>query len=297
MIRTNELRRSGRRLVRLAGTGALLGLLTLVGCAPEAPLVTVTMKPADANAAAPSETGTTPEAAPTTEAAPAGGIGDLLGTVVFEGTPPSLPPLSAAGADIRDKEVCAAAAIPDDSLIVNSGNGGIKDVFVWLEKAPAGATSAPAPGNVVFDQKGCRFEPHALLVRTTQTIMVLNDDSVAHNTHTFPKRNSGFNTVVKTNERTGVPLVYTKGEQIPLEVKCDFHSWMRAYHLPLDHSFAGLTDADGKFEIKGLPAGTHAFKIWQEKASGGFIERAYKITIKAGPNEVKIPVAAAKFSK
>lgn len=278
-------------LSRFVSAGAL-SVVVIAGCAPAVTPVTVTIKPDKAAAPAAAAEG----GAPSEGSAPAGGVGDLAGVVLFDGGPTELPPLVAKGAQVRDAEVCAAQAVPDESLEVDANSNGIRNVFVYLEKAPTGAKSAPVPeGKLLFDQHGCRFTPHVLLARTTQTIFILNDDSVAHNTHTFPNRNPVFNSVVKVNDREGVPLIYKQGEKEPIEVKCDFHPWMRGYHLPLDHSFAALTDENGKFEIKGLPAGTHTFKVWHEK--GGLLERAYKVTIKADqPNEVKLNFGAAKFA-
>ena len=70
---------------------------------------------------------------------------------------------------------------------------------------------------------------------------------------------------------------------------------MSAFHLPLDHGYAAVTDAQGKFVIKGLPAGSHVLKVWHE--SGKLLERGYKVTIKAGENPVELKYAAAKFGK
>ena len=59
------------------------------------------------------------------------------------------------GADVKDKEVCSAMTIPNESLIVNGTSKGIQNVFVYLEKSPAGATPVPPPASQVFDQVGC----------------------------------------------------------------------------------------------------------------------------------------------
>jgi hypothetical protein len=126
-------------------------------------------------------------------------------------------------------------------------------------------------------------------------VNVLNDDAAAHNTHTYPKKNSPFNSVVQPNDRVGVPLKYTQAEKEPLSVVCDIHPWMSAYHLPLDHSFAAVSAADGTFTIKDLPAGKHEFKVWHEV--GKMLEKSLVVTIKPGDNEVTIKVAASKLGK
>src|SRR5204862_99920 len=126
--------------------------------------------------------------------------------------------------------------------------------------------NAPPPPvePAVFDQKGCRFEPHVLVVRVNQPILLKSDDPVPHNTNIKPLRNTGFNQIISPNNRAGEPYKYTKPESVPVNVQCDLHRWMTAYHLPLEHPFFAVTDKEGKFEIKGLPPGKHVFTVWTE---------------------------------
>lgn len=258
------------------------------GCKPNVAEVTVTMKAAEGEAAAESE-GTTSEQ-------PAGevGFGDITGEVVFDGDAPPAELLVKKGDNVKDAAVCAAEDVPNETLEVHPESKGIRNVFVYLEKAPAGAKIEEPTGEVIFDQKVCRFLPHCLLMRSKQKVLVMSGDSVAHNTHTKPTRNSEFNKTISANERTGVELIYSKAETKPIGVVCDYHSWMKAYHLPLDHSFAAITDENGKFEIKGLPAGTHQLRVWHER--GDFIERGFKVTVKADASEsVTIKAPASKF--
>ncbi len=209
-----------------------------------------------------------------------GGPGTFAGRITVTGGLPQLPPIINPG-DIKpaDAAVCKAPSIRNESLLVQ--DGGLANVFIYLDKAPRGADiPEPEEQQVIFDQKDCVFVPHALSVQIGQTVQVLNDDAVAHNTHTFPLRNKPFNSVVKVNDRVGVPLIYDKSEKLPLEVKCDFHPWMRAYHLPLEHPFVAVTDANGEFRIENLPAGSYKFIIWHERK--GYLDRGYRVTIKGG---------------
>ncbi|MFO1022614.1 MAG: carboxypeptidase regulatory-like domain-containing protein [Planctomycetales bacterium] len=225
--------------------------------------------------------------------------GTISGQIVLDGDVPEMPPLVKKGdATAKDPAVCAAADVPDDALVVNPKNKGIANVFVFLGKAPKDMPAALKKSKdkeVVFDQKGCRFLPHALMVRTDQTVLVKSSDSVSHNTHTFPLRNSATNTTINPNDQTGVPFKMPSMERVPVQVKCDIHPWMKAYWLVLDHPYGAVTDEDGKFKIEGLPEGKHEFMIWQEKP--GFINRKYEVTVKAGDNElepVKVPVSKLK---
>ncbi|OYW18899.1 MAG: hypothetical protein B7Z55_09810 [Planctomycetales bacterium 12-60-4] len=194
----------------------------------------------------------------------------------------------------KDPAVCGVEAAPNESIVVNGG--GLANVFIFMAKVPKGIEIPSPPGAVEFDQRACTFRPHVLVVQTGQEIKVLNDDAVAHNTHTYPKRNSPFNQTVAPNDRGGVDLKYGRAETLPFQVGCDIHPWMVAYHLPVDHPWAVVTGADGTFEIANVPSGKHDFKVWHEK--GGELEKALSVVIT--PNEtstIEIPVPASKLAR
>jgi len=280
--------------------GALPVLSFLSGCGDggsTASDVTVTIKSSKGE---PDNEGSNSKIDPgPTNGGTSGGVGTLQGRVVFQGSPPQLDLIVKAGSPaslVKDAAVCAAVDIPDEKLLVGPDRG-VQNVFVYLPKAPKGFQE-PAPQEaVLFDQKGCRFLPHALIMRAGQTVKILSNDSLAHNTQTLPNRNTIFNQGIKAGDRIGAPMVYDKSEKAPIPVKCSFHSWMLAYHLPLDHPFAAVTNADGTFEIKNLPAGKHKFRVWHEGVTGKFLSRNLSVKIK--PNDVttvEIPYPAAKFA-
>lgn len=232
---------------------------------------------------------------------PEPGTGTLRGVITFKGTAPKrkviVPKDDPKIQKEEDRKVCAADDLLSDELLVNEKDNGVANVFIYLQKAPSGY-KAPAPPEepAVFDQKGCRFVPHALFVRTHQKVLVKSGDPIVHNTHTNPVRNTGFNQAIKPEERDGVALKYDKPETVPVKVVCDFHTWMRGYHLVLDHPFGAITDEDGKFEIKGLPPGSYEFAIWHESGGGVYLNRKQKVEIKADKvTEEKLSFTAAQF--
>lgn len=211
------------------------------------------------------------------------GPGNFAGRVVLTGTAPQLGPIFTKGAAIKDPEVCAAEDMPDDRLVLGADNG-VANVFIYIRKAPKGSPKPTVSDEpMIFDQKYCRFIPHCQIVPVGQVVKVLSDDAAAHNTHTNPKRNNTVSSLVGANDREGkLELVYKKSEQAPFPVTCDFHGWMKAWHFPVDHPYAALTDADGNFEIRDLPAGNHEFVVWHEAAKGQFVERKLKVSIQPG---------------
>jgi len=290
-------------------TGLLLGLLMVIGCGGDSNTATPkTAKPTPTNTVKPTAGDVSPnevtKANETTDGTPSNNapasatkVGDLVGRIAFEGTPAEPAVIVSQGdAKTKDADVCAADEIRDESLRVNTAaNNGLAGVFVYLAKRPKGiaketATSEPTD----FDQKGCRFLQHTLLVRVGQPVRVLSGDAVPHNVHSLPTRNTPFNQIVQPNDRKGLEMTYALAEVEPVVVKCDVHTWMRAYHLPLDHSFAAVTDDEGRFEIKGLPEGKHKFRIWHERAK--FLERNYEVEIQADqPTELELSYPAERF--
>lgn len=239
-------------------------------------------------------------------AALAGGVcfgqATLKGRFVYEGTPPTAEDIKPD----KDVEICGKHHLVRQQLVV-SKEGGLANAAIWLTtkgvKAPGDAPSTPA----VIDNKECRFEPHMLVLRAGQPLEIKNSDPAGHNTMGTPQTNPGFNVLVPANGSQTVKNL-AKAERLPFEVKCSIHPWMNAWILLQDGPFAAVSDAEGRFEIKGLPAGKSLdFQLWQEKAHslknlavGEKKTNAFgrfNITLKDGENdlgEVKVPASAFK---
>ena len=137
----------------------------------------------------------------------ADGYGTVTGQFVYDGPVPNLPPVVKQGdSSVQDAAICAKENVPDESLIVDPKTKGIANVFVYMPKAPEDISPDLKESHdkvVKFDQKNCRFIPHALILRTDQTIAILSDDSVAHNTNVSTVENTGQNSVIPSGDRTG----------------------------------------------------------------------------------------------
>ncbi len=223
--------------------------------------------------------------APTESTGAVGGndAGTFTGKVVMTGSVTPLPLLIKKGADVKNPEVCAAVDVPDERLMLGNGNV-VQGVFIYLNKAPKGGKSVDvADKQFFFDQKNCRFTPHCAIVSVGQMVKVLSNDPIAHNTHTYPQKNASVNSLVDAGDREGkLEFKYSKSESVPLSIKCDLHTWMTAYQLPVDHPYAAVTDENGAFTISDLPPGKHSFVVWHEAADGGFVERKFAVEIKSG---------------
>lgn len=191
--------------------------------------------------------------------------GTIKGRLVLDGTAPA----PAAITVNKDPEFCGQHNLIDETIVPGE-NGGLPNAFVFLytkrgQKLEIHPDLAEAAAVVVLDNKGCRFEPHALVVRTGQPFEVHNSDpGIGHNTNVATLSNPSFNETVPND----APLKksFANPEAYPVTVACNMHPWMKAHLLIRDNPYMAVTAPDGTFEIANVPAGTHEFIFWHESA-------------------------------
>jgi plastocyanin len=211
--------------------------------------------------------GGTDEAASSNEGTQAGtqasgpqGNAAVNGTVSFAGSAPANPTI-----DMSEEAACKAkhtGVITDPQVVVKDGK--VANVFVYVKSGlPANATYSPPAESVVIDQEGCLYKPRVLGVMAGQNIDIKNSDPVLHNIKAVPKTNRGFNISQPTSGMVSKRKFDQPEQMVPLQ--CNVHSWMHASVGVMPHPYFATTGDDGKFEIKGLPAGTYVIEAWHEK--------------------------------
>ena len=185
----------------------------------------------------------------------------VTGTVTFDGKAPALKPI-AMDAD----PVCAgkhSAPVPNEMLVLGSGNT-MGNILVWVSKGlPAGKTWPVPKTPVVIDQNGCLYKPHVMGIMVGQTYRILNSDGILHNIHTLPKINPAFNRGQPATVKE-MTTSFPKPEAM-FQIKCDVHPWMTAYMGVFTHPFYSVTKTDGKYTISGLDPGTYEITAWHER--------------------------------
>ena len=184
----------------------------------------------------------------------------LTGKVIFEGTAPP-PQILKVEAD----PVCLLqhqGGITSEEVVVNP-NGTLKNVFVYVKQGLEGQTFPAPAAPVVFDQKGCHYEPHVFGIQVGQPLEILNSDDTLHNVHALPKNTQEFNLGMPIK---GMKLTKTfTAPEVAVKIKCEVHPWMAAYAGVLDHPFYAVTGEDGSFSLKDLPPGEYVVEAWHEK--------------------------------
>jgi len=186
--------------------------------------------------------------------------GTIKGVATWKGEVPDLPPV-----EIQiDTEVCGEE-MASQALQVNPKNNGVRHVLVYLEQAEKG--KAPAD-KYWLQMVGCQFKQHILAFVRSQVLAMVNADPILHNPHFFnAKKISLLNIPMPTlNQEIAhkflqIPGKYEKGV---MRLQCDVHSNMNAYWAGFNHPYFAVTDADGAFEIGGIPPGTYTLVAWHE---------------------------------
>ena len=186
---------------------------------------------------------------------PAGNEGNVTGVITFTGAVPAPSKL-----DMSSDPKCEGENFLNDVVVKD---GKLQNVFVFVKSgAPQAAFETPAT-EVTLDQRGCKYVPRVLGIQAGQPLKIVNSDPTTHNIHTLPRVNREFNSSQQAGE--GPIIRKFKNPEAIFPVKCNQHSWMKAYIAVLAHPFFAISDASGAFTIKGLPPGEYEIEAWHEK--------------------------------
>lgn len=128
---------------------------------------------------------------------------------------------------------------------------------VYLEVQ--GMKKAPPAKPVVMMQRGYQFAPGVLAVQTGTQVIFPNDDNDYHNVFSYSKAKRFDLGRFRKNE-TPPALILDKAGEVRLY--CEIHQHMRGVILVLDTPHFTTTDAEGRYRLDGVPAGTFQLNAW-----------------------------------
>lgn len=138
-----------------------------------------------------------------------------------------------------------------------------ENIAVYVDVIPDKKFDAPKDP-LVIDQRKMTFAPHVVAVQQGTTVEFLNSDPVGHNVY-WPS--------VSGNKKLAHNLgTWPKGEKKPFQFNdvgvasllCNVHPEMSGYVVVTPTPYFAVTDKDGNFEIKNIPAGKYTLKTWSE---------------------------------
>jgi plastocyanin len=118
--------------------------------------------------------------------------------------------------------------------------------------------------HVVIDQKKMEFIPRVVVVLQGTTVDFTNSDPVGHNVY-WPS--------ISGNKKLTHNLgTWPKGEKKSFQFNdlgvasllCNVHPEMSGYVVIVGTPYFAVTDKDGNYEIKNVPAGKYTVKTWSE---------------------------------
>ncbi len=201
--------------------------------------------------------------APEASKAPAGPPGKLgtavvMGRVTLEGVPPANARVTMTTDPFCNGQHPGETEMPEVAV---GPEGALENVLLRVTEGVSGFYPAPAEAKTL-DQKGCAYSPRVLALMTGQPLEIVSSDATIHNVHAAAKQNRAFNLGMPA-PGTRYTRTFEKPELVPF--RCDVHPWMRAFVAVVPHPFFAVTGSDGRFEIRGLPAGTYTVEAWHEK--------------------------------
>src|SRR5215471_17230229 len=138
-----------------------------------------------------------------------------------------------------------------------------ENIAVYVDAIPDKKFDPPKD-HVTIDQRKMAFIPHVIAVQQGTTVEFLNSDPVGHNVY-WPSING--------NKKLAHNLgTWPKGEKKPFQfhdvgvasLLCNVHPEMSGYVVVTPTPYFAVTDKDGHFEIKNIPAGKYTLKTWSE---------------------------------
>jgi plastocyanin len=139
-----------------------------------------------------------------------------------------------------------------------------ENIAVYVDAIPGKDFPAPTQ-HVTVDQKQMKFQPHVTVVQKGTTVEFLNSDPVGHNVY-WPS--------ISGNKKLAHNLgTWPKGEKKPFQFNdlgvasllCNVHPEMSGYVVVVATPYFAVTDKDGNFVIKDIPAGKYTLKTWSEE--------------------------------
>lgn len=138
-----------------------------------------------------------------------------------------------------------------------------ENIAVYVDTIADKKFDAPTQ-HVLIDQRKMSFIPHVVAVQQGTTVDFQNSDPVGHNVY-WPS--------ISGNKKLAHNLgTWPKGDKKSFQFNdpgvasllCNVHPEMSGYVVVSPTPYFAVTDKDGNFEIKNVPAGHYTLKTWSE---------------------------------
>ena len=198
--------------------------------------------------------------------------GAISGTILFKGHAPS------ATIDTSMDPACSQGGkptLPTEQFVVKDGK--LANVFLYVKSGPPNAMMGGnvTAQSVVMDQKNCRYVPHMVAVAAGGYVEFRNSDPTMHNVHTNPTDVGNETIDISEGPRSQPQLKQFVKPELMIPVRCNNHPWMNAFINVSATPFFAVSDAEGHFDLRGLPPGDYVIGAVHEKMG----EKTMNVTV------------------
>ena len=181
------------------------------------------------------------------------GTGRITGFVKFPGETP--PRNMFANASDQD----CPRGIAQNHLLVKQETRGLKNAFVILERLDRRVM--PTRLQAELSTVGCELLPRIQWAPLGTSLFLADKDGARHHIHALQGDNTLFEADLSADGPPArrplvVPGLY--------KINCDRHPWERAWVYVSPNDSVAITDTQGLFLIKNVPAGRYRIRAWHE---------------------------------
>lgn len=174
--------------------------------------------------------------------------GTITGTVKGKGAP--LPETAGGSGNYQSRRYKFAEKVDYDALT---------DFVIYVDE-PKLVSPTPATG-AITTQKNAVFDPHVLPVEVGTSVLWPNQDDIYHNVFSYSEPKP-FDLGLYHQERVPKLKFENTGR---VDVYCSIHSQMHCIILVLPNRYFTKVDANQKFVIRDVPAGSYKVRAWHER--------------------------------
>jgi plastocyanin len=151
-------------------------------------------------------------------------------------------------------------------------------VFVLTPAQPPASHTTPQ----VVDQIDKTFVPDLLPIVAGTLVRFPNHDQIHHHVYSFSPAKTFELPLYKGED--AAPVLFDKVGVV--KIGCNIHDWMSGIILVLPTPYFAVTDTDGRFILRDLPAGTYRLSAWHALSKLKPEDSAQSVQVSQGVEQV-----------
>lgn len=137
----------------------------------------------------------------------------------------------------------------------------LTDFVVYLDEPMAHLNPTEGKTVAITTQRNATFDPHVLPITVGTSVKWPNEDAIYHNVFSMSDAKQ-FDLGLYHQEKVPV-LTFDKVGRV--DVFCAIHSQMHCIILVVPNPFFTKVDANQRYVIPNVPAGTYKLRVWHER--------------------------------